>query len=35
MSLDIVLWEPLEVVKQERDDNIYIISVIFKLSVNT
>lgn len=31
-SLDIVLWEPLKAVKQESDDETY---VIFKLSVNT
>ena len=32
--LGIILWEPPKVVKQEGDDEIYVVSVIFKLSVN-
>ena len=33
-GLGIILWEPPKVVKQEGDDEIYVVSVIFKLSVN-
>ena len=33
-GLGIILWEPPKVVKQEGDDEIYVVSVIFKLPVN-